>query len=141
VTYFFNIEYPRVGGNSNKISSDGAFVTRDVRSIVLGTVFHPRCERTNTPTATRALIRGFTNSYCYDFNQLHMRNKPLVRSSIPQYTQRKLLRKYQKVFLTRLHGFIKVSGCLVNINFWPSAANDVVLKSKRAREMHHNYYL
>jgi len=48
VTDFFNIEYPRVGANSNKISSDGAFVTRDVRSIVLGTVFHPRCERTNT---------------------------------------------------------------------------------------------
>ena len=38
MTDFFNIEYPRVGGNSNKVSSDGAFVTRDVRSIVLGTV-------------------------------------------------------------------------------------------------------
>lgn len=35
---FFNIKYPRVGENSNKISSDRAFVTRDIRSIVLGTV-------------------------------------------------------------------------------------------------------
>jgi len=38
VTDFFNTEYPRVGGNSNKISSDGAFVTRYVRSIVLDIV-------------------------------------------------------------------------------------------------------
>jgi len=38
VTDIFNTEYPRVGGNSNKISSDGAFVMRDVRSIELGTV-------------------------------------------------------------------------------------------------------
>jgi hypothetical protein len=42
VTDFFNIEYPRVGENSNKISSDAAFVTRDVRSIVLGTVVRLR---------------------------------------------------------------------------------------------------
>ena len=46
VTDLFNTEYPRVGGNSNKISFDGAFVTRDIRSIVLGTVLHIiRCER------------------------------------------------------------------------------------------------
>ena len=50
MTEFFNTEYPRVDRNSNKISLDGAFVTRDVRSIVLGTVasgfllleIHPR---------------------------------------------------------------------------------------------------
>jgi hypothetical protein len=35
VTDFFNTEYPTVGGNWNKISSDRAFVTHDVRSIVL----------------------------------------------------------------------------------------------------------
>jgi hypothetical protein len=46
VTDLFNTEYRRVGGNSNKISFDGAFVTRDIRSIVLGTVLHIiRCER------------------------------------------------------------------------------------------------
>jgi hypothetical protein len=38
VTVFFNIEYLRVGGNSNKISSDRAFVTRYVCSIVHGRV-------------------------------------------------------------------------------------------------------
>lgn len=38
VTGFFNPECLRVGGILNKISSDRAFVTRDVRTIVLSTV-------------------------------------------------------------------------------------------------------
>ena len=42
MTECFNPECPRVGAILNKISSDGAFATRDVRTTVLGTVVRPR---------------------------------------------------------------------------------------------------